>query len=255
VDSSIARGILDQARPIFVGQVAVMLYAVVDTVLTGHASATDLAAMGLGAGVYSSVFVSLLGAINALNPIIAQHHGGGRHAAIGVSYVQGLWLALLLSIVGGLFLAFPEPWLGWIHAPSDVEALVTRYLRVLSVALPASLMFRAISALNIAVARPHVVMRMQVAGLALKLVLSYGLIFGALGLPRLGAVGGALARPSSSGRSSRRAGRTRASTPSTAASRSAGRRPAGPSSASRFSSGSRWACPTPSRRRPSPSSP
>jgi MATE family, multidrug efflux pump len=193
VGSSIARGILDQARPIFVGQVAVMLYAVVDTVLTGHASATDLAAMGLGTGVYSSVFVSLLGAINALNPIIAQHHGGGRHAAIGVSYVQGLWLALLLSIAGGLFLAFPDLWLGWIHAPSDVEALVTRYLRVLSVALPASLMFRVISALNIAVARPQVVMRMQVAGLALKLVLSYGLIFGALGLPRLGAVGGALA--------------------------------------------------------------
>jgi MATE family, multidrug efflux pump len=190
---SIARSILDQARPIFVGQVAVMLYAVVDTVLTGHASAIDLAAMGLGAGVYSSVFVSLLGAINALNPIIAQHHGGGRHVAIGVSYVQGLWLALLLSIAGGLFLGFPGSWLGWIHAPPDVEVVVTRYLRVLSVALPASLMFRAISALNIAVARPQVVMRMQVAGLALKVLLSYGLIFGALGLPRLGAVGGALA--------------------------------------------------------------
>ena len=75
-----------------------MLYGVVDTVLTGHASATDLAAMGLGTGVYSSVFVSLLGVLNALNPIIGQHHGGGRHAAIGASYVQGLWLALLLSV-------------------------------------------------------------------------------------------------------------------------------------------------------------
>ena len=64
---------------------------------------------------------------------------------------------------------------------------------MLSPALPASLMFRAISALNIAVARPQVVMRMQVAGLALKVLLSYLLIFGRLGLPRLGAVGGALA--------------------------------------------------------------
>ena len=193
MDPSIARGILSQARPIFVGQVAVMLYAVVDTVLTGHASATDLAAMGLGAGVYSSVFVSLLGAINALNPIIAQHHGGRRHVAIGVSYVQGLWLALLLSIGGGLFLAFPELWLAWIHAPPAVEALVTRYLRVLSLALPAALMFRVISALNIAVARPQVVMAMQLAGLALKVLLSYLLIFGGLGLPRLGAVGGGMA--------------------------------------------------------------
>lgn len=170
-----------------------MLYAVVDTVLTGHASATDLAAMGLGAGVYSSVFVSLLGAITALNPIIAQHHGGQRHVAIGLGYAQGLWLALLLSAGGGLFLAFPELWLAWIHAPPAVEGLVARYLRVLSLALPASLMFRAISALNIAVARPQVVMRMQVAGLALKVLLSYLLIFGRLGLPRLGAVGGALA--------------------------------------------------------------
>jgi MATE family multidrug resistance protein len=170
-----------------------MLYAVVDTVLTGHASATDLAALGLGASVYSSVFVSLLGAITALNPIIAQHHGGQRHVAIGLGYAQGLWLALLLSAGGGLFLAFPELWLAWIHAPPAVEGLVARYLRVLSLALPASLMFRAISALNIAVARPQVVMRMQVAGLALKVLLSYLLIFGRLGLPRLGAVGGALA--------------------------------------------------------------
>jgi MATE family multidrug resistance protein len=190
---TIARAILDQARPIFVGQVAVMLYAVVDTIFTGHASAVDLAAMGLGTGVYSSVFVSLLGALNALNPIIAQHHGGGRHRAIGVTYVQGLWLALLLSAAGTIVLATPGAWLGWLHAPPDVEPVVIRYLRVLSVALPASLMFRAISALNIAVARPHVVMRMQVAGLGLKVVLSYGLIFGALGLPPLGAVGGALA--------------------------------------------------------------
>ena len=190
---SIARGILDQARPIYVGQVAVMLYGVVDTVLTGHASATDLAAMGLGTGVYSSVFVTVLGVLNALNPIIGQHHGGGRHTAIGVSYVQGLWLALLLAVAGGLFLAFPQLWLGGIHAPPEVEALVTPYLRVLAVALPAALMFRVISVLNVAVARPHVVMRMQVAGLALKVGLSYGLIFGALGMPRLGAVGGALA--------------------------------------------------------------
>jgi len=190
---SIARGILDQARPIYVGQLAVMLYGVVDTVLTGHASATDLAAMGLGTGVYSSVFVTVLGVLNALSPIIGQHHGGGRHTAIGVSYVQGLWLALLLAVAGGLFLAFPELWLGWIHAPPEVEALVTRYLRILAVALPAALMFRVISVMNVAVARPHVVMRMQVAGLAFKVVLSYALIFGALGMPRLGAVGGALA--------------------------------------------------------------
>ena len=49
--------------------------------------------------------------------------------ANGASYMQGLWLALLLSIASGFFLALPEPWLAWIQAPPAVEGLMTRYLR------------------------------------------------------------------------------------------------------------------------------
>ena len=190
---SIVRGIVAQARALLVGQLAVMSFAVVDTVFTGHASAVDLATLGLGLSVYSSVFVGLMGAITALNPIIAQHFGAGRFAAIGASYGQGLWMALALSGGGFLVLAFPELWLPWLHPPPEVQTLVARYLRVLSLALPAALMFRAIYSLNTAVSRPHVVMAMQLGGLALKVLLSYVLIFGKLGLPRLGAIGGALA--------------------------------------------------------------
>ena len=190
---SIARGIVGQAQPILVGQLALMAFAVVDTVLTGHASAVDLATMGLGLSVYSTVFVGLLGAVSALNPIIAQHYGADRHAAIGVAYVQGLWMALILSAVGFVVLAFPQLWLGWLHAPPEVEPLVTQYLRVLSLGLPGSLLFRAIYALNTAVSRPRVVMLLQLVGLGLKILLSYALIYGALGLPRMGAVGAALA--------------------------------------------------------------
>ena len=154
-----------------------------DTVLAGRASPMDLATMGLGLSVYSTVFVGLMGATSALNPIVAQHFGGERHATIGATYVQGLWIPLLLANV----------WLPWLHAPSDVEAHVARYLRVLALALPGALMFRAIYAVNTAVSRPHVVMTLQLAGLLLKVCLSYLLIFGGLGLPRMGAVGGAVA--------------------------------------------------------------
>jgi MATE family multidrug resistance protein len=70
---------------------------------------------------------------------------------------------------------------------------VARYLRILAVALPGALMFRAIYAVNTALSRPHVVMTLQLAGLALKVGLSYLLILGGLGLPGMGAVGGALA--------------------------------------------------------------
>jgi MATE family multidrug resistance protein len=182
-----------QARPILIGQFAGMAFAVVDTVLSGHASSVDLATMGLGLSVYSTVFVGLMGATAALNPIVAQHFGGGRLAAIGTTYVQGLWMALFLAAVGMVPLLFASLWLPWLHAPSEVEAHVARYLRILALALPGALMFRAIYAVNTAVSRPHVVMALQLAGLVLKVCLSYVLILGGLGLPRMGAVGGAIA--------------------------------------------------------------
>ena len=107
--------------------------------------------------------------------------------------MQGLWLALFLSLVGMPLLAFPDLWLARLGTAPDVAALVTQYLRLLSLALPAALMFRATYAFNVAVSRPKVMMTVQVAGLALKVALNYALISGHLGLPRLGAVGCGLA--------------------------------------------------------------
>jgi MATE family, multidrug efflux pump len=189
----ITRGILTQAWPILLGQLASMAYGVFDTMMAGHSSPADLAAMGLGASVYSSVFVSLIGVVGALNPIIAHHYGARREEAIGPSYVQGLWLGLMLSAIGLPLLAVPELWLAYVEIGPDVKMLVTQYLRVLSAALPAALMFRATYAFNVAVSRPKVMMSVQVIGLVLKLALNYVLIFGRLGLPRLGAVGCAVA--------------------------------------------------------------
>ena len=85
---------MGQAWPILLGQLASMAYGVIDTMMAGHSSPTDLAAIGLGASIYSSVFVSLIGVVGALNPIIAHHYGARRDHAIGASYVQGLWLGL-----------------------------------------------------------------------------------------------------------------------------------------------------------------
>jgi MATE family multidrug resistance protein len=191
--ASAVRGIVGLSRPILVGQFAAMAFAVVDTVLSGHASSVDLATLGLGLSVYSTVFVGLMGATNALNPIAAQHFGGGRLAAIGVTYVQGLWMALFLSALGMVPLLLARLWLPVLHAPPEVEAHVASYLFVLALALPGALMFRTIYAINTAVSRPHVVMALQLTGLVLKVCLSYLLILGALGLPRWGAVGGAVA--------------------------------------------------------------
>ena len=69
--------ILRLAWPVFIGQLAVMASGVIDTVMAGQLSARDLAAVGLGASIYISVYVSLMGVLLALTPIAAQHFGAG----------------------------------------------------------------------------------------------------------------------------------------------------------------------------------
>lgn len=192
-NSGLVHRILHLAWPVLVGQWAVMAFGVIDTIMTGHASADDLAAMALGSSVYASVLVGLVGVVTALNPIIAQHLGAGHTDEIGKSFVQGLWLALFLTILGGTAMSFPDAWLVMSQVTPAIHDQVASYLHALVFALPAALLFRTVYAFNTAVSRPKLVMGINLAALAIKLPLNYLLIYGKLGLPALGAPGCAVA--------------------------------------------------------------
>lgn len=181
------------AWPILIGQLAVISNGVIDTVMTARYSATDLAALGLGASIYISVFVGLSGVLQALAPSIAQLFGAKKFQAIGADVRQGLWLAIFLSMVGAYFLSFPHALLSIAQAPPEMNEKVEQYLRILSFALPATLGFRVYASLNTALSRPRAVMLLQLAGLALKIPLNAVFIFGALGIPALGSPGCAIA--------------------------------------------------------------
>ena len=186
---AITRRIVGQAWPVLIGQWASIGFGVADTVMVGHSSAQDLAAMALGSSIYASVFVGLMGVVIALTPIIAQHYGGKRLEAIGATYMQGLWLALWLTLVGDLAMGFPDVWLVMSSVDESVTTRVASYLHALMYALPAALVFRTVYALNVAVSRPKVTMAINLAGLALKVPLNYVLVYGKVGLPAMGAAG------------------------------------------------------------------
>src|SRR6202008_4602559 len=71
------------AWPILVAQLAIMATSVLDTVMAGRYSAVDLAAVGIGASIYFSVFIGLMGVVQSLSPIAAQLYGAKRDADIG----------------------------------------------------------------------------------------------------------------------------------------------------------------------------
>jgi MATE family multidrug resistance protein len=185
--------ILALAWPVFVSQLAVVLSGTIDTVVTGHASPADLAAMSVGSAIYLSIYVGIMGAVMALNPVVANRVGANDLPAAGRSFVDGVWMALVLSAAGGVAIGYPNLWVGLAHVTPEVGVKISGYLNGLVFALPAAILFRAIYAFNTGIGRPKLVMIINLIGLMLKLPLDIVLVFGHFGLPQMGAPGCAVA--------------------------------------------------------------
>jgi multidrug resistance protein, MATE family len=174
-----ARRLAPLAWPVFIGQIAVLAFSTVDTVMVARASALDLAALAIGAAAYITVFVGLMGVVLAIGPIAGQLFGAGKLRESGRQTEQAVWLALALSVIGCATLLWPDPVLALSHAQAPVAAKVRAYLQGLAFALPPALVFTVWRGFNVAVSRPKAVMALQLGALALKVPLSALLVFGA----------------------------------------------------------------------------
>ena len=189
----LVRDINTLAWPVLVAQLAVMAFAVIDTVMAGRHTTEDLAAVGIGASIYFSVFVSLMGVLLAVSPIVAQLRGAGRLDEIGEQVRQAGWLTLLLGAVSIAMFSYPEPLLALSRAPPEIEAKVRAYLVIAAWGTPAALGIRLFASFTTAVSLPRVLMVLNLFGLAVKIPLNWIFVFGHLGAPAMGASGCALA--------------------------------------------------------------
>jgi multidrug resistance protein, MATE family len=183
--------ILKLAWPVLVGQLAVLAFGTIDTVLLARMGSQDLAALAVGSAAYITVFVGLMGVLLAIGPIVGQLYGARRYEEAGQQFHQGIWLALALSGVGALVLAFPQPFLALSKVEGEVAQGIRGYMAALAFALPAALLFTVYRGFNTAISRPKAVMNLQLGALVLKLPLSVALAWGvpAWGWPSMGVVG------------------------------------------------------------------
>jgi MATE family multidrug resistance protein len=183
--STIAR----HAGTVLAGQLATMAFGITDTIVAGRYSQQALAALSVGSAVYITVFVALMGVLQALLPTWAELHGAGRHRDVGRSVRQALYLAVLASVVGVFGLLFPNALLQGTEVPPALQDDVRQYLGVLALALPPALLFRMYSTLNQSLGKPQLVTWLQLGSLVLKVPLTVWFAFGGAGVPAMGAVG------------------------------------------------------------------
>ncbi len=143
-----ARVIGQHAGTVLVGQLAVMAFGVTDTIVAGRFDATALAALSVGSAIFITVYVALMGMLQALLPIWAELRGAGRTTEVGRSVRQSLYLCLAACVLGMTVLLAPNALLRWTEVPPPMRVGVTRYLQILAFALPPMLLFRIYSTLN-----------------------------------------------------------------------------------------------------------
>ncbi|GAA74743.1 multidrug resistance protein, MATE family [Pseudoalteromonas sp. BSi20480] len=95
-----AKRLLSLALPVFLAQVTLILMSVVDTIMAGQVSPTDLAALSIATGIWNPLLLALQGILLALTGIIAQFAGANDKKGISHYFQQALYLTVLLCITG-----------------------------------------------------------------------------------------------------------------------------------------------------------
>ena len=182
------------AWPLILANLTQQAIQATDVLLMGRLGATQLAAATLALNMTFTFNLLMLGLVIASSPMMATALGQRFNAVRDVrrTFRAGLWLIaimlppywLLLWHIGALMRAFGES--------AELAGQGQTFLRAYMWCTAPWLLFQLLRNFVSALERPRIVLWLSLGGIALNAVLSWSLIFGKLGLPAFGLVGGGL---------------------------------------------------------------
>ena len=181
------------AWPILIGQLATVGMGAADVAMTGHTNPEELAAVSLGAAIWSIVLVTVSGIMMAINTLVAHEIGAARHDKVPHIVRQSLWKALLVGLVACLLTNMAALVFDHLMLEPAVAAKAKLFVHIISCALPPFAAYRALYGYSTSINQTKPVMVIALAALALNILVNYLLIYGHWGMPKLGGVGCAVA--------------------------------------------------------------
>lgn len=188
------RKLLTLMVPILITQVSTAGITFINTAMTGHAGADDLAGVSVGGGLFYPILAAIVGLLMAGTPIMAQLIGAGNrerlpsvvHAGIVIS------LATALLLVAGYMLTV-DGLMEYLALSPAVEYIARRYLITMIVTASLIALIIPFRCLTDTAGSTTISMRLFLLALPINAALDYLLVYGHLGLPRLGGIGAGIA--------------------------------------------------------------
>ena len=188
------RATLALAWPLILANLTMQLIQATDVVLLGWLGSKELAAAALGLSLSFGMILFALGVLTATSPMMASALGERSNAVRDVrrTFRQGLWAAALMTVPTLIVLWNAEKVILAFGQDRELARLGGWFLRGYMWVIPTWMLFQVMRNFVSALERPGWVLAISTAGIPLNAIGSWALIFGHLGLPKLGLIGGGI---------------------------------------------------------------
>ena len=188
------RRLLSVMLPIICTQIAIMGMNFFDASMSGQAGDVDLAGAAIGGNIWMPIQTGISGILMAAMPLVANLLGAGEKEKITVVVRHGLFLASAFALVVlGAGIAILPHFLQGMGLEPEVYHVALWYLAGLGLGVVPFFMITPLRSLVDTLGYTHLTMRIYLLALPINACLNYVLIFGKLGLPRLGGIGAGVA--------------------------------------------------------------
>jgi multidrug resistance protein, MATE family len=183
-------GLLLLAGPLVVNQLGHTLMTTADTIMVGPLGAEPLAAAGLGSALYQFGVIFATGVVIGMVPLVTQAFGAGDSVQCRRIFVQGCWLALMLSVPIMAFSLLGGEFSLLLGQDPAVAALTGGYMRALTLSIPPTLLFVAVRQYLEGMGHATAPMVVTFIGLAVNIAANRVFIYGVGDwIPAMGVVG------------------------------------------------------------------
>ncbi len=176
--------------PILVTQIGMYAMNFIDTTMSGHAGANDLAGVAIGSSLWVPILTGITGILLALTPILSQKIGADQSDDAGYYVIQGIYLAVAISIAVVIFgFFFLDPILSLMSLTPEVAHIAKHYLIGLALGIIPLFIYTVFRCFIDSLGQTRVTMFITLLALPINFVFNYALIFGHFGFPKLGGIG------------------------------------------------------------------
>ena len=186
------RATLALAWPLILANLTMQLIQATDVVLLGWLGPKELAAAALALSLSFGMILFALGVLTATSPMTASALGARSNSVRDVrrTFRQGLWAAALMAVPTLIVLWNAETVILSFGQDPELARLAGWFLRGYMWVIPPWMMFQVMRNFVSALERPGWVLVISTLGIPLNAIVSWSLIFGHLGMPKLGLIGG-----------------------------------------------------------------